>query len=89
MHSAVTLNQRISNASLASLADFKSQQASIELEKSYVEPVKRSEIKIITVRVFRSEAVYQMKHVRIEWKIYSLGYVALMEDCIMKLAILL
>ena len=89
MHSAVTLNPRISNASLASLADFKSQQASIELEKSYVEPFKRSEIKIITVRVFRSGAVYQTKHVWIEWKMYSPEYVALMDDRIMKLAILL
>ena len=42
MYSAVTLNQQTSNASLTSHADFKSQQASIELEKSYVEPVKRS-----------------------------------------------
>ncbi len=89
MHSAVTLNQQTSNASLASLADFKSQQASIELEKSYVEPVKRSEIKITTVGINRSEAVYQKKHVWIEWKIYSPECVALMEDRIMKLAILL
>ena len=52
-------------------------------------PVKISDIEITAVGTMRSEAMYRKKYVWVEWKICSPESAGLMEDRIMKFAILL
>ena len=97
LNSNTESDQQVNYTNFARLADFKAQQMQLETEPmmATLEPISRNNIILEVSDETRSEAIYQGKHIWIEWKHYSIDHDLhsewnrIIEDRIKKLAILL